>query len=82
MSKKRRSRDDTPAGGWLGPPPTEGIKALAVASGTNRKDEWRWKEIPQTRKDKELRKEWERRMAKADERGKTQFKWPPKEKDQ
>lgn len=81
MSKKRRRDDDAPPGGWLGPPPTEGLKPLAVANGTDRKGRWKWKEVPQKRKDRELREEWERRMAKADKKGRWRFKWPPKKKD-
>lgn len=79
--KKRRRDDDAPPGGWLGPPLTEGLKPLAVANGTDRKDNWKWKEVPQTKEDRELRKEWERRMAKADKKGKWWFKWPPRKKD-
>jgi len=78
---KKKPKDDTPSGGWLGPPPTEGLKPLAMANGTDRKGNWKWKEVPQTKEDKELRKEWERRMAKADKKDKYRFKWPPKKKD-
>ena len=72
MSKK----DKTPEGGWLAPPVTKGLKPLAVANGTDRRGNWRWKEVPQTKKDRERRKEWKRRMEKADAKGKTFFKVP------
>lgn len=78
---KRRSRDGAPEGGWLGPPPTEGLKPLAIATSTDRKGNWKWREIPQTKKDKELREEWNRRLAKANKRGNYRFKWPPKKED-
>lgn len=72
-------KDKSPEGGWLGPPPTRGLKPLAQATKTDKRGNWIWKEIPQTRADRERRKEWERRMAKADKKGKGLFKWPPKE---
>lgn len=72
-------KEKAPPGGWLPPPPSEGLKPLAVANGTDKKGRWRWKEVPQTKRDRELRKEWKRRMEKADEKGKTFFKWPPKD---
>lgn len=75
MAKKERE----PEGGWLGPPPSIGLKPLATASRTDRKGNWIWDEVKQTKSDRERRKEWERRMAKADAKGKGQFKWPPQE---
>lgn len=72
MSKK----DKAPPGGWLPPPDTEGLKPLAIAKGTDRKGRWKWKEIPQSKADRERRKEWNRRMEKADAKGKTFFKVP------
>lgn len=77
----KSTKDRAPPGGWLGPPPTEGLKPLAVAKGTDKKGNWIWEPVRQTRADKELRREWERRMAKADKKGKWRFKWPPKKKD-
>lgn len=71
--------EEAPTGGWLPPPPSEGLKPLAVANGADKKGRWRWKDVPQTKRDRELRKEWKRRMEKADEKGKTFFKWPPKD---
>ena len=79
--KKPRSTDDAPPGGWLGPPPTEGLKPLAIAKRSDKKGKWIWESVPQKRKDRELREEWEERMAKADKKGKWRFKWPPKRKD-
>lgn len=64
---------------WLGPPNAPGLKPLAIATKTDKKGRWIWKEVPQTRKDRELRKEFERRLAKADAKGKTFIKWPPKD---
>jgi hypothetical protein len=61
----------------MGPPPTRGLKPLAIATKTDRKGRWIWEPVKQTRKDRELRKEWERRMAKADAKGRWHFKWPP-----
>lgn len=74
MAKK----DKVPKGGWLGPPPSEGLKPLRIAT-TNKRGKTVWKEVPQKKKDRKLRKEWNRRMAKADAKGKWDFKWPPKE---
>ena len=68
--------EKAPPGGWLPPPSTQGLKPLAIANGTDKKGRWRWREVPQTKKDRERRKEWERRMAKADAKGKTFFKVP------
>jgi hypothetical protein len=76
MAKEKR--DKPPPGGWAGPPPTTGLKPLRVAVKA-KKGKWIWKEVPQSRKDRELRKEWERRMAKADAKGRWHFKWPPQE---
>ena len=78
MARKTKHADDTPEGSWLGPPPTEGLKPLAIAiPGKGGK----WKPVKQTAKDRKLRKKWKKRMAKADEKGITRFKWPPKDKD-
>lgn len=76
----KSTKDKPPPGGWLGPPPTEGLKPLAVAKKA-KNGKWIWEPIKQTRADRELRAEWERRMAKADRKGKWRFKWPPKKKD-
>ncbi len=62
-----------PKGGWLGPPPTKGLKALAVASKADRKGNWVWQKIKQTAKDKKKRKKWEKQMKKADKKG--QWRW-------
>lgn len=75
-----RNPDKAPPGGWLGPPPTEGLKPLGIAKKA-RKGEWLFEPVRQTAEDKELRKEWERRKDKADRSGKWRFKWPPKRKD-
>lgn len=78
MARKQRIKDDTPEGGWLCPPPTEGLKPLAIAvPGRNGKR--KWKPVKQTAKDRKLRKKWEKRMAKADAKGIGRFKWPPKD---
>lgn len=74
-------KEKTPPGGWLGPPPTHGLKPLATAKKTDRKGNWIWEPVKQTRADRETRAEWERRMKKADAKGKWRFKWPPKEQD-
>lgn len=81
MVRRRRRDDEPPEGGWLGPPPTDGLKPLAVAVKADRKGRWIMKPVKQSREDRELREEWERRMAKADAKGKWRFKWPPKKKD-
>lgn len=70
-------KDKAPKKDWLGPPNAIGLKPLAVATKTNLKGEWIWKEVPQTAKDKKLRKEFNRRMEKADAKGRTFIKWPP-----
>jgi len=77
----KSTKEKSPPGGWLGPPPTEGLKPLGIAKKTDRKGNWIWEPVKQTRADKETRQEWERRMAKADKKGKWRFKWPPREKD-
>lgn len=79
--KKQKAEDKPPPGGWLGPPPTQGLKPLAIADGLDRKGNQKWKEIPQTKADRELRKEWQARMEKADRKGNYRFKWPPKKKE-
>lgn len=80
MSKRRGGDDDTPEGGWMGPPPTEGLKPLYILRKA-KKGKWIREPVKQKRKDRELRREWERRMAKADKKGKWRFKWPPKNWD-
>lgn len=67
-------KDRPPKGGWLGPPPTEGLKPLGVM-----KKGGRFEKVKQTPRDRELRRKWEKRMAKADEKGVWRFKWPPKD---
>lgn len=75
MAKKDRA----PEGGWLGPPPTEGVPPLGeYRPGKNGKP-WKYVEFKLTPKQRKLRKEWERRMAKADAKGKWRFRWPPKD---
>lgn len=64
---------------FLGPPPTAGLKPLAVATKTDRKGRWIWKEVPQKKRDHKLRKRWEKAMREADREGIGQFDWPPEE---
>lgn len=73
----KEKRDKPPPGGWLGPPPSQGLKPLAQFIPGKKGRKGSWVKVPQTKKDKKLRKEWERRMAKADAKGKWRFKWPP-----
>jgi hypothetical protein len=75
MAKEKR--DKPPPGGWMGPPPTTGLKALREFVPGKKGKKGKWIDIPQTKKDKELRKEWERRNAKAEAKGNWHFKWPP-----
>lgn len=75
MPKKK----DEPKGGWLMPPPTDGLKPLGVATKADKKGKWKFKPVKQTKKDRKLRKKWSERMAKADKKGKDRFKWPTKE---
>jgi hypothetical protein len=67
-------KDRPPQGGWLGPPPMRGIKPLAIAKRV-KNGKWVWADVPQSRKDKELRADWEGRMKKADAKDKWRFKW-------
>lgn len=61
----------------LGPPPTEGLKPLAVAT-RSRRGKWIFKDVKQKGKDKKLRKKWEAKMKKADRKKVTRFKWKGK----
>ena len=79
MRRKRSREEQPPEGGWMAPPPTQGLKPLAIAIKADKKGNWIWTPVKQKRKDRELRKEWERRMKKADAKGRWHFKWPPKE---
>lgn len=79
MKRKREREEKAPPGGWLGPPPTQELKPLAIATKTDKKGRWVWEPVKQTRRDRELRKEWERRNAKAERKGNWHFKWPPKD---
>lgn len=74
----RRSREDkAPEGGWLGPPGnTQGLVPLAIAVGS-RNGKWKWKEPKLTPKQKRDHAEFQRKMAKADAKGKWRFKWKP-----
>jgi hypothetical protein len=76
MAKEKR--DKPPPGGWLDHRQQPDLNHYAVAV-KGKKGKWIWKEYPRSRKDRELRKEWERRMAKADAKGRWHFKWPPQE---
>lgn len=69
MAKKEKA----PPGGWLGAPPSDGIAPLKVM---NKKG--RMVPVELTRKEKEERKEWQRRIEKADAKGVWRFRWPPK----
>jgi hypothetical protein len=80
MAKKKRNEDEAPAGGWMGPSPTYGLKALAVANGVDRKGRWKWKEIKQTKEDRKRRKIWEKAVAKANKKGQWWFPNPFKKK--
>jgi hypothetical protein len=66
------SNDRPPKGGWLGPPPTGGVPAVAIASGTKR-GQWVWKPTKLTDKQKEKRLKFEKKMKKADSKGKWRF---------
>lgn len=52
----------------LGPPPTKGLKPIAVAT-KSKNGKWVWKTLTQTAKDKKKRKKWEDKMKKADKKG-------------
>jgi len=78
---KRRKQDDTPEGGWQGPPRTywseqDSLKPLAIAVGVDRKGRWIWKKVKQTKEDRKKRKIWEKALAKAERRGDWSFPNP------
>lgn len=64
----RKKLDDTPPGGWLGPPPTDGLKALSIGVGKHNK------KVKQTPADIGFRKKWEDKLKKADSKGKWRWK--------
>ena len=63
-----------------GPTMSWGIKPLRIAVGVDRKGRWKWKDVPQTKKDKKRRKILEKAQAKADKRGDWWFPNPFKKK--
>lgn len=69
-------KEKTPKGGWLCPPPSEGLKPLRIATGAGKKR--KWKRVKQLPEDIKLRKKWNKRMKKADAKGIWRFKWPKK----
>lgn len=70
---RKKPKDDTPKGGWLGPPSAVGLAPRAeLVKGD------RMKPLKLTRREKELHKEFQRLMKKADAKGIWKFKWPPK----
>ncbi len=73
---RQSPKEKIPEGGWLGPPSTTGLVALSVASGS-RKGSWKMKENKLTSKQKRDHQEFQRKMAKADAKGKWKFKWKP-----
>lgn len=54
---------------WLGPPRTGKLKALRVTNGVDRKGKFKWKDVPQTKKDKKRRAKFEAEMKKNDKKG-------------
>lgn len=73
-------KEKPPKGGWMGPPPTYGIPALATAVGVDKKGRWVWKQNKLSKKDKKKRKIWEKAQAKAEKRGDWWFPNPFKSK--
>lgn len=69
-----RKKDDTPEGGWLGPPPMTGLKALATTVGS-KKGKWIWKKNKLTAKELKDHKKFQKAMKKADAKGKWSFSW-------
>lgn len=74
MRKKYPPKDDTPEGGWMGPPRThwserDSLPPLAIAVGSDRKGNWIWKKIKQTPKMRKKRQIWEKAQAKAEAKG-------------
>jgi len=59
----------------LGPPPSTGIKPIAVAV-KSKNGKWVWKSVKQSKEDGRLRKKWQTKIKKADKKGKWWFKWP------
>lgn len=66
------SNDKPPKGGWLGPPPTGGLAALQVATGVKRGN-WVWKTQKLTDKQKEKHAKHQKKMKKADSKGKWRY---------
>ena len=81
MTSKRKREQGEPKGGWLGPPPTEGLPALGEYVPSKKGKPWKLVKSELSKKQKKLREEWARRMKKADKKDKWRFKWPPKDLD-
>lgn len=74
MKIKRIKDKDEPKGGWLCPPPTEGVPAThRLMSG---KKGYKMMPVKLTAAQRKLRSKWEKAMAKADKKGMGRFKWP------
>lgn len=76
LTERVKSKDE-PKGGWLGPPPTSGVPAIAeyrpIKKG--KKTKLVRVSLKLSKKDKKKRKLWEQAMAKANKKGKWRFKW-------
>jgi hypothetical protein len=81
MPRKKKEEPRAPKGGWLGPPPTEGLAPIGEYVPGKKGKPWRLVKTELTKKQKKLRQEWNRRMKKADKKDKWRFKWPPKDLD-
>jgi hypothetical protein len=77
MQIERIKSKDEPKGGWLGPPPTKGLRALGEVKWEGKKKKRRAKLVAYklSAKDKKQRKRWEKAMMKADKKGRWDFKW-------
>jgi hypothetical protein len=82
MPKKKKVKDDTPPGGWMGPPPTYGIAALGhwISKGKGKSTKTTFVKARLSKKDKKKRKIWEKAVKKADKKGEWWFPNPFKKK--
>lgn len=82
MAKKNKTKDDTPPGGWLGPPLSYGVPAIGefVMQGKGKRAKRVFIKTKLSKKDKKKRKTWENAVAKANKKGKWWFPNPFKKK--
>lgn len=74
MRKKKVKEDPAPPGGWMGPPVTRGLAAIATVVGS-KKGKWTWEKNKLTAKELKAHKKFQKAMKKANKKDNRSVNW-------